>query len=104
MTDADQRKCELCGEPLPEGEESFRYHGYSGPCPKPPLEIPKIGAVIEYLYRSDGSEYWLDIRVDRVPHTTIGPFDTEAARDTAKADLLDMMRSVGATDLGASPQ
>lgn len=30
-------KCELCGEPLPEGEEMFRYHGYSGPCPKPPL-------------------------------------------------------------------
>lgn len=30
-------KCELCGEPMPEGEEMFVYHGYSGPCPKPPL-------------------------------------------------------------------
>lgn len=29
--------CELCGEPIPAGEEMFRYHGYSGPCPKPPL-------------------------------------------------------------------
>ena len=29
--------CELCGEPMPEGEQMFRYHGYSGPCPKPPL-------------------------------------------------------------------
>lgn len=29
--------CELCGEPMPEGEESFKYHGYSGPCPKPYL-------------------------------------------------------------------
>lgn len=28
--------CELCGEPLPAGEETFRYHGYSGDCPKPP--------------------------------------------------------------------
>jgi hypothetical protein len=34
--------CKLCGEPMPEGEEMFNYHGYSGPCPKPPLpNIPK---------------------------------------------------------------
>ena len=25
--------CELCGEPMPAGEEMFKYHGYSGPCP-----------------------------------------------------------------------
>lgn len=30
--------CKLCGEPLPEGETMFNYHGYSGPCPKPPLK------------------------------------------------------------------
>lgn len=29
--------CELCGEPMPPGEEVFKYHGYSGNCPKPPL-------------------------------------------------------------------
>ena len=29
-------RCELCGEPMPDGEEMFRLHGYSGPCPKPP--------------------------------------------------------------------
>lgn len=29
--------CKLCGEPMPEGEEMFKYHGYSGTCPKPPL-------------------------------------------------------------------
>lgn len=29
--------CRLCGEPMPPGEEMFYYHGYSGPCPKPPL-------------------------------------------------------------------
>jgi hypothetical protein len=29
--------CELCGEPMPDGEEMFKYHGYSGPCPKPPM-------------------------------------------------------------------
>ena len=32
-----EAKCELCGEPMPPGEEMFKYHGYSGPCPKPPL-------------------------------------------------------------------
>ena len=26
--------CELCGQPMPEGEEMFRYRGYSGPCPE----------------------------------------------------------------------
>ena len=29
--------CEICGEPMPEGETMFKFHGYSGPCPKPPL-------------------------------------------------------------------
>ena len=29
--------CELCGDPMPKGEEMFNYHGYSGDCPKPPL-------------------------------------------------------------------
>jgi hypothetical protein len=29
--------CGICGEPMPVGEEMFVYHGYSGPCPKPPI-------------------------------------------------------------------
>lgn len=33
--------CEMCGEPMPKGEEMFKYHGYSGPCPKPPLRNEK---------------------------------------------------------------
>ncbi len=33
-------RCQLCGEPMPPGEEVFNFHGYSGPCPKPPL--PKV--------------------------------------------------------------
>lgn len=36
--------CELCGEPMP-GEEMFNYHGYSGPCPKPPL--PRVSTEAE---------------------------------------------------------
>jgi hypothetical protein len=34
---SQQAKFQLCGEPMPEGEEMFKYHGYSGDCPKPPL-------------------------------------------------------------------
>ena len=46
---SDIAKCELCGEPMPEGEEMFKFHGYSGPCPKPPLPKPnkKTGRAIE---------------------------------------------------------
>jgi len=25
--------CSLCGKPMPPGEEMFKFHGYSGPCP-----------------------------------------------------------------------
>lgn len=35
-------KCEICGEPMPEGEEMFKFHGYSGNCPKTPLPKPAI--------------------------------------------------------------
>jgi len=39
MTEQDTL-CELCGEPMPPGEEMFSYHGYSGPCSKPPKPTP----------------------------------------------------------------
>jgi len=26
--------CDICGEPMPNGEEMFKFHGYSGPCPQ----------------------------------------------------------------------
>lgn len=28
--------CVICGKTMPEGEEMFRYHGFSGKCPAPP--------------------------------------------------------------------
>lgn len=43
-----ESKCELCGEPMPEDEEMFKYHGYSGPCPKKPkLKHHQLRVVIE---------------------------------------------------------
>lgn len=37
VCDSNVARCELCGEPMPPGEEMFKFHGYSGNCPKPPL-------------------------------------------------------------------
>jgi len=35
-------QCELCGHPMPEGEEMFKYHGYSCPCPVGPKATPPM--------------------------------------------------------------
>jgi hypothetical protein len=37
-----EHKCKLCGEPMPDGETMFHYHGYSGPCPKPPIKKTEL--------------------------------------------------------------
>jgi hypothetical protein len=43
-----QHLCELCGAPMPPGEEMFKYHGYSGDCPRPPLPRPlKAGIAVD---------------------------------------------------------
>lgn len=47
MTDTnEQPKCSICGEPMPRGEEMFKFHGYSGPCPKLPLPHRTIADAI----------------------------------------------------------
>ena len=38
----DNKKCSICGEPMPDGETMFNFHGYSGPCPKPPLKKTEL--------------------------------------------------------------
>lgn len=35
--------CEICGQPMPEGEEIFTFHGYSGNCPESPADRQKKG-------------------------------------------------------------
>jgi ferritin-like protein len=44
---SEQPKCEACGEPMQPGEEMFKFHGYSGDCPKPPL--PRAPTELELL-------------------------------------------------------
>lgn len=47
-----ESKCEICGEPMPAGEGVFKFHGYSGPCPKEPL--PKQSKDIWVVLGKDG--------------------------------------------------
>lgn len=42
--------CELCGEQMPDGEEMFKYHGLSGPCPKPPKKADHTDARVKVAY------------------------------------------------------
>ena len=37
MDEIEKARCELCGEAMPDGEEMFKFHGYSSNCPKPPM-------------------------------------------------------------------
>lgn len=34
---SEKPKCVICGEPMPAGEKMFKFHGYSGDCPRPPI-------------------------------------------------------------------
>lgn len=93
MSDKNVSTCEICGEPMPKGEEVFKHHGFSCDCPKPPLKRTKV--VIEYVHRDtrDG-EFWIDVLVEKRPYKEIGPFLSSAERQRAHDDLLRMIRSV----------
>lgn len=50
-------RCEICGEPMPPGEHMFKFHGYSGNCPKPPLQTTLV--VVEAGIRRRGDDYFV---------------------------------------------
>lgn len=54
---SEQTKCGLCGEPMPPGEEMFQYHGYSGPCPKPPAAPVQQEPVAWLIDENEPSEF-----------------------------------------------
>jgi len=45
-------RCAICGEPMPPGEQMFKYHGFSGDCPKPPLPRPSRSSADRALGRA----------------------------------------------------
>lgn len=95
--------CEVCGEPMAPEESMFKFHGSLGSCPKPPLPKPVLKSVVEYLHREEGGRFWLDIRVDRQPHSSID-FGSATERQRAHDDMMAMLRSTGAADLPNFPQ
>lgn len=57
-------------------------------------------AIVEYFHCTtpDGN-FWLEIVVNGNLQTLIGPFDTEAERQRAHDDMMEMMRQTGATEM-----
>ena len=70
MTEKKHAVCEICGEPMPEGEDVFKFHGYSGPCPKPSLQQDTFE---KYLARAE-NEGVIDFRI-RTVRTPDGKLD-----------------------------
>lgn len=91
--------CGICGEPMPPGQEMFKYHGYSGKCPKPPLEKIEAKAVVEYFLVKRVDGFWVPIHVDKQAHDAIGPFETKEECQRCYDDLLSSMRQLGARDV-----
>ena len=79
-------KCEMCGEPMPSGEEMFKFHGYSGPCPKKPLLQPYQSRVVE-------EKRELDEKIDKLvkfhgSEAFIGLSSDERDRLTRQSDIM----------------
>lgn len=68
--------CTVCGEPMPPGEEMFKFHGYSGDCPKPPLPKPEKIDIRELLRHSPSGYTLEDAGAAKDPSTVCINFDT----------------------------
>jgi hypothetical protein len=87
MTDTTQEelpKCELCGEPMPPGETMFKYHGYSGPCPKPPLPQKPVAFIGHVSLVQDCGR----------AAQTLGKLEKASRNTVEKMVLVDAMRQL----------
>lgn len=83
-----ESKCERCGEPMPEGETMFKFHGYSGPCPKPPLKKEKQAQLItdeqiEAVFEKVASLHAIPVNGSSVVFSTLVGIDQ--AKEFARA-------------------
>lgn len=55
--------CEICGDPMPPNEQMFKFHGYSGKCPKPPLKKKTLIFQIEksVLHNKPPEQAWHEL-------------------------------------------
>lgn len=79
----ERPNCDLCGEPMPEGEEMFKFHGHSGPCPKPPLSKSAAGLSQEAPRPPTEGEYLVGISFNP------GGLDSVNEIKRKAADLID---------------
>lgn len=57
---------------MPEGEEMFKYHGYSGDCPKPPMPRDYGIDGVKKLFK-DSTGVDVDVRVENGEFIVIDP-------------------------------
>lgn len=69
-------KCDLCGEPMPAGEEMFKFHGFSCSCPKPPLQRDNGIEAVKRLFK-DVTGVAVDVRVENGEFIVVDPAGQE---------------------------
>ena len=100
MSEREIVTCGLCGEPMPPGEEMFNYHGYSGPCPKPPA-LAAEDESDEGAARPEGSgDSWAPPLRRPVPLATP---QTETLLDVPHAEVDALVEAIYAERRALSP-
>lgn len=95
MSDA---RCVVCGKPMPPGEEMFRFHGYSGPCPGSPLQgYPELGQLATAEARAVAAEAEVARLTRLVAHyeAALGRENATRAYKGALADRPEAVRQSG---------
>jgi hypothetical protein len=71
---------------MPVGEDMFMYHGYSGPCPKPPIKVEKTAIIDSQAYQA-GFETAREMAAQHCEQWKIAPYSNnelqKAIRDRA---------------------
>ena len=64
-----------------------------------------IGVLVTWIMRdmADGS-FWIDVLCDGEAYGSLGPFESEEARQKAHEEITEALRSQGATDVPIHPQ
>jgi len=57
---------------MPDGEEMFKFHGYSGDCPKPPLQRDMGIEGVKLLFKN-ATGVDVDVRVENGEFIVIDP-------------------------------